>query len=260
MLPFHSTEENLKRKEQNMSANLLLHCGSSAVDRDVLNCVPTPDATDTWQPIPHIELLDTVEGVLGSAGLHVTQEAHGVTHDGNRYFGLLEVANGHDDSEYARVLGVRNSHDKRFPAGVCAGSQVLVCDNLCFSGEITVARKHTRFVLRDLPLLVHDAIGRLLGAWKRQDERISAYKGKRLGNAGAHDLTIGALDAGVVSASRIPEVIKEWREPSHEAFRPRNVWSWFNSVTEALKGGNVQTLPKKTQALHALCDARVGLN
>jgi len=205
-------------------------------------------------------LLKTVEGVLGTSGLRVAQEAHGVTHDGARYFGLLEVANGHDDTEYTRVLGVRNSHDKRFPAGVCAGSQVLVCDNLCFDGEITVARKHTRFVLRDLPYLVREAIGRLLGAWKHQDERISAYKEKRLTDTGAHDLTIGALDSGVISASRIPDVIREWREPSHDAFRPRNVWSWFNSVTEALKGGNIQALPKKTQALHALCDARVGLN
>ena len=243
-----------------MSANLLLHCGASAVDRDTLACLPTPASTPTWQPIPHVGLLETVEGVLGTAGLRVAQEAHGVTHDGARYFGLLEVANGHDDTEYTRVLGVRNSHDKRFPAGVCAGSQVLVCDNLCFDGEITVARKHTRFVLRDLPYLVREAIGRLLGSWKHQDERISAYKEKRLTDTGAHDLTIGALDSGVISASRIPDVIKEWRVPSHDAFRPRNVWSWFNSVTEALKGGNIQTLPKKTQALHALCDACVGLN
>jgi hypothetical protein len=220
----------------------------------------TPRPTSTWQPIPHIALLETVEAMLDESGLAIAQQAHGITHDGSRYFGLLEVANGHDDTEYARVLGVRNSHDKRFSAGVCAGSQVLVCDNLCFSGEITVARKHTRFVLRDLPYLVREAIGRLLGAWQHQDERISAYKGKRLTNTGAHDLTIGALDAGVISASRIPAVVKEWREPSHEAFRPRNVWSFFNSCTEALKDGNIQTLPRKTEALHALCDARVGLN
>ena len=243
-----------------MPANLLLHCGASAVDRGVLANVPTPDPTDTWQPIPHIQLLETVEGALRASGLHVANQAHGVTHDGNRYFGLLEVANGHDDTEYARVLGVRNSHDKRFPAGVCAGSQVLVCDNLCFSGEMTVARKHTRFVLRDLPYLVREAMGRLLGAWKRQDDRIGAYEAKRLTDAGAHDLTISALDAGVISASRIPDVIQEWREPRHEVFRPRNVWSWMNAVTEALKGGNIQTLPKRTESLHALCDARVGLN
>jgi len=252
---------NSKHKEKTMPANLLLHCGASAVGRDTLAVVPTPQATPPWQPIPHIDLLETVEGVLDSAGLRVAQAAHGITHDGARYFGLLEVANGHDDTEYARVLGVRNSHDKRFPAGVCAGSQVLICDNLAFCTDgISVARKHTRFVLRDLPYLVREAIGRLLGAWKRQDDRISAYKERRVSDTGAHDLTIGALDAGVISASRIPDVIQEWRDPSHEAFRPRNVWSWFNSVTEALKGGNIQTLPKKTQALHALCDARVGLN
>jgi hypothetical protein len=28
---------------------------------------------------------------------------------------------------------------------------VFVCDNLAFSGEIKIARKHTRFIVRDLP-------------------------------------------------------------------------------------------------------------
>jgi len=230
------------------------------VSRDTLATTPTPDATKTWQPIPHVALLRTVEDMLGDAGLTVAQEAHGITHDGNRYFGLLEVANGHDDTEYARVVGLRNSSDQRFSCGVCAGAQVLVCDNLAFMGEVKVARKHTRFVLRDLPYLVSNAIGRLLDAWKRQDDRIAAYKQKRLSNAGAHDLTIGALDSGVICASGIPDLIQEWREPSHDDFRPRNVWSWFNAVTETLKGGNIQTLPKRTEALHNLCDARVGLN
>ncbi len=47
-----------------MPANLLLHCGASAVDRDALISVPTPESTATWQPIPHVGLLETVEDVL----------------------------------------------------------------------------------------------------------------------------------------------------------------------------------------------------
>ncbi len=58
----------------------------------------------------------------------------------------------------------------------------------------------------------------------------------RLSDAKAHDLTVRALDNGVICASRIPELLHEWREPRHEAFRPRTVWSWFNAATEILKG------------------------
>ena len=53
--------------------------------------------------------------------------------------------------DYCWVLGLRNSHDKTFPAGIVAGASVFVCDNLSFSGEIKFARKHTRFIVRDLP-------------------------------------------------------------------------------------------------------------
>jgi len=36
--------------------NLLLHCGAQAVDRHVVEHVPTPRATETWTPIPHLIL------------------------------------------------------------------------------------------------------------------------------------------------------------------------------------------------------------
>jgi hypothetical protein len=55
-------------------------------------------------------------------------------------------------------------------------------------------------------------------------------------------------------------VLHEWREPKHEKFDQRNVWSLFNSFTEALKDGNLAELPKRTEALHGLLDVAVGLN
>jgi hypothetical protein len=57
---------------------------------------------------------------------------------------------------------------------------VLVCDNLAFFGEIRVFRKHTVFVMRDLPYMVDTAVTRLNGAWADQDRRIAAYRNSRL--------------------------------------------------------------------------------
>lgn len=235
------------------NANLILHCGAHAVERSVLEATPTPPATSTWQPVPHIELLDTVETVLVDQGLTITNQAHGLTHDGNRYFGLMEVHNGNDNPEYVRVLGLRNSHDKCLPAGVCAGSSVMVCDNLSFSGEIKISRKHTTFIMRDLPDLVKETVAHLVATWSELDNQIQRYKAQRLSDRSAHDLTIRAMDDGVFCASKIPEVIHEWREPRHATFLPRTVWSWFNAVTEIVKG-NLAVLPSRTQALHRLCD------
>lgn len=218
----------------------------------------TPEPTRSWQPIPHLQLIRNVQKTLETSNLAIGTQAHSLTRDGQRYFGLMEV---HADStirDYCWVLGLRNSHDKIFPAGIVAGASVFLCDNLSFSGEVKFARKHTRFIDRDLPQLVERAIGRLVEKWHHQDTRIAAYKDRVLTDAQAHDLVIRAADVDVCCNRLIPSVLKEWRKPRHEAFRPRTVWSFFNSFTEALKG-NLGELPKRTEALHGLLDVAAGM-
>ncbi len=234
--------------------NLMLHCGAHQVDREVIEMAVTPDATDSWHPIPHKELIDRVSRVITSSGLLIVQEAHGLTHDNNRYFGMLQVANGQNADDYGLVLGIRNSHDKTFPAALCLGAGVFVCDNLSFSGEVTLARRHTRFIMRDLPQVIHRAVGMLTDHRLKQDQRIAAYKEKSIDDFAAHDIVINALDCQAVPSTKIPYVLKEWREPAHEDFRPRTAWSLFNAFTEVLKGDMRKTLPR-TQALHGLMDS-----
>ncbi|RRJ94317.1 DUF932 domain-containing protein [Opitutaceae bacterium TAV4] len=241
-----------------MKCNLLLHCGGAAVERTALREIHTPLSTPTWTPIPHLRFVEQVERALVSARLTIVNQAHALSHGGDRYFGLIQVQNGSQHSDYAWVLGLRNSHDKRFPAGLVAGSQVFICDNLAFHGEVQIARKHTRFINRDLHMLTERAIGQLVDRWHTQDERIARYRDVCIGNTEAHDLMIRAVDSGVCPVTTLPKVLEKWREPDHEAFRPRNIWSLFNGFTEALKG-NLPMLPARTQALHGLMDGYVGL-
>jgi len=151
--------------------NLILHCGAASTSRNVVKSTVTPKPTATWTPIPHIGLIEEVERALKANGLKIANQAHSLTHDKARYFGLMEIHNGVSHADYAYVLGLRNSHDKRFPAGLVAGASVFVCDNLSFNGEIKIARKHTRFILRDIPSLTQDAIGRLMERWHHQPRR-----------------------------------------------------------------------------------------
>jgi len=102
-------------------SNLILHCGAHSKSRNVVKRVPTPKGTATWTPIPHILLIEEVERALKTNGLTIANQAHSLTHDQSRYFGLMEVRNGKSHEDYAYVLGLRNSHDKRFPAGIVAG-------------------------------------------------------------------------------------------------------------------------------------------
>jgi hypothetical protein len=240
-------------------SNLMLHCGANAADREQISKVLTPARTDSWVPVPHDRLLRGVQESLERAGLHTVSEAHGLTRDGNRYFGLLHVANGTDDGDFGLVVGIRNSHDKSFPAALALGATVFVCDNLSFSGEVKLARKHTAHIERDLPQLVDRAVGLLGGLRQTQEQRFLAYRQHELTDSHAHDLVVQALDAQVVPVTKIPEVLQEWREPRHsEVQEGRTAWRLFNAFTEILKG-RLDVLPARTQALHGLLDAACGV-
>ncbi len=240
------------------SCNLILHCGADAVERDALKAVRTPVATATWQPVPHLRLVEQVERALAASHLTIVNQAHALSHRGDRYFGLIQLDNGAPDQGRGLLLGLRNSHDKKFPAGIVAGAAVFVCDNLSFSGEVQLARKHTRFIERDLPQITESAIGQLFEHWSSQETRIARYQEVAIDDVAAHDLMIRAVDVGVLAASNLPKVISEWRKPKFPEFSPRNSWSFFNAVTEVLKG-NLSLLPRRTQALHGLMDSHVGL-
>jgi len=244
--------------QQRPRCNLILHCGAQAVPRMEVARVSTPRQTSSWQPLPHISLLEEVESAVRTTGLRVGNQVHSLTQDGARYFGLTEVHGPNDADDYALVLGLRNSHDKTFPVGLVAGASCFVCDNLSFSGEIRLTRKHTVHLQRDLPQLVASGVGKLMQLWGHQAQRIDAYKNYRIRDKSAHDLVIRAVDVGACTNRMIPAVIKEWREPSHPEFQDRTAWSLFNGFTEVLKG-NLPDLPKRTEVLHALFDTTVGL-
>jgi hypothetical protein len=239
--------------------DLLLHCGAHKVERTTLDLIATPPATETWFPIPHRSLLGQVENKLRNSGLEIVNEAHALTHDGNRYFGLLQVVSDEQSRDFALVLGIRNSHGQSFPAGLVVGASVFCCDNLSFSGEIRIDRKHTKFINRDLPQLVEAAVGRLADQRHKQELRFLTYQRTELSDSEAHDLVIQALDAQVLPVTKIPDVLDEWRHPRHPEFRAgKTAWRLFNSFTEIGKGA-LERLPRRTQALHGILDSHVGL-
>jgi len=248
--------------------NLILHCGGSVATRNQLAEIKTPSPEGRWHPIPHTELITQVESRLSEHGMRIVNESFGLANDGARMFGLMQVANGKNSDDYSWVAGLRNSHDKTFPAGLCVGSGVFVCDNLAFSSEIVFGRKHTTNILRDLPVLVGTAIGKLSESWTSQDKRIEAYKETELSKGDAANLLLDALSQDVINTRQILPAFQEWRKPRHEEFAERsNVWRLFNSVTEVLKptdgknkkGHYLFELPARTQRWHAICDSACGL-
>ena len=234
---------------------MMLHCGASAATRDEVFDAATPDATETHYPLPHGALIEVIETHVRASGFEIATEEYGLWKEGARMFGVWGLTNGQDEhSDFQLVMGVRNSHDKAFSAGLAVGSRVFVCDNLAFSAEIVIARKHTRFISRDLDRMVAEAAGKIAQARISQAQRIEAYKTTELDDAQVHDLIIRAVDAKVMANSYIAKVLGQWRESAHEEFQARTAWSLFNGFTEVFKQTNPLDLTSRSVRLHGLLD------
>jgi len=234
----------------------MLHTGANAATRDDGFDAATPDATDTHFPVPHAAMIEVIEKHVMASGFTIAQEEYGLWKDGARMFGVWGLQNGtaveHED--FQLVMGVRNSHDKAFSAGMAVGSRVFVCDNLAFSAEIVIARKHTRFIMRDLDKMVAEASGKIAQARISQAQRIEAYKATELEDAQVHDLLIRSVDSQVMANSYIAKVLEQWRNSEYEEFHARTAWSLFNSYTEVFKQTNPLDLTARSVRLHGLLD------
>lgn len=237
--------------------NLTLHCGGHAVESTAVQAVQTPMPSESWMPISHFSLVERLREIVGNAGLTIQNESHALARGGLRYFGLFQVTgipNFASGDTIGTVIGLRNSHDKSFPAGICAGSAPFVCDNLAFHNEIKIARRHTKFIMRDLPTLLAGAFGKLLNTWGNHSRRIEAYQSRTIGDVEAHDLLARAYRCGAVSKTALADFLDQWHNPEHEEWSvERNLWGLHNAFTNVMRG-NVIALPKRSDALHGLLD------
>ena len=241
--------------------NLCLHCGGYKTDLATVEKVATPAPLNRWHPIAHIDLHHCIEKAVASLNLTIVSQVHALARNGNHYFGLYQVQNGHANEEMGLVIGTRNSHDKTFVAGLAAGDGVFACDNLAFWAEVVLGRVHTTNIMRDLPGICNKAVGMLAERWTGMEQRVATYKQHLLSDVEAHDFIIRAVDAGALTTTAIPTVLKDWRTPTHPEFAEgRTAWRLRNAFTESYKAfENPAILTRRSQIMGGMMDATCGL-
>lgn len=238
------------------TAILSLHRGAKTVTEEELTAYKAPEPEGRWYPLSHSRVLTVVKQTLDEAGFSVGRQQLGVMRDGSRFFGTLDLKTPISEG-VALTVGVRNSVDKSFPLGFCAGSRVFVCDNLAFSAELLVKRKHTIFGERDFIRRIAEAVASLNGFREQEAEKIDRLKGFELSPELAEALMLRAYERGIVGARDLPRVIRLWREPLHDEFRVSTAWSLLNTFTDAMRERSVkqpQDFAVSTMRLGALLD------
>lgn len=231
---------------------LMLHCGAEEIDYDSLRDLHTPPATKSHVPIAHASVVDMLKHSLDYYGHEVTEEHHGVTKDGDRYFGLLSLKSAYGNYEDTVVL--RNSHDKKFPVSIGSGGRVFCCDNLSFHAEHVIRRRHTLNLVRDMPMMIHQAVEPLNQQRANQAQTFERYQQQMLTDESADHAILNMWRENVITPRRIPEVVKQWDDPQFEDWGAEpTAWRLFNSVTFVL-AGRITENPQVTRRLHNVID------
>jgi hypothetical protein len=217
-----------------MNGTLINHRGAQEVTLDQLSTIEAPPPTATWFPVSHIDVYEAVNHTLTSAGYEIRRQVFSLAKDDHRFFGVLDLTSTITEG-ISLSVGIRNSTDKSFPIGMAVGSRVFVCDNLSFHGEIVIAKKHTRFGETRYREGIAAAVGRLDSYRQTQADWIGGLQQRPLAPEQADSLILRAYETELISTRLLPDVIKEWRQPEHEAFQPRNAWSLWNAFTSALR-------------------------
>src|SRR5262245_20414580 len=155
-----------------MSGRLVAHSGAQYIDREGLKALETPQATETWTPIPHYDLVTALEGQLKARGIAIVKEQFAVQQA--KLFGVIDT-DYRVTEEGGAAIGIRTSSDKRLALLPAIGSRIFICDNMAFHGDlIALKRKHTANL--DLHAEFATGIGRYVQGYAKLHENIDWWK------------------------------------------------------------------------------------
>ncbi|MBO0695600.1 MAG: DUF932 domain-containing protein [Verrucomicrobia bacterium] len=227
---------------------LIAHCGARKLTREELVALPVPEATNTFKPIPHVEVVNALVETLNFRHIAVVREEFAVSENGMRMFGVLDLEAGFDGARFS--LGLRNSNDKSLRLAMTCGYRVFVCDNLAFQGEFTpVLAKHSKnFQMIDSLTI---GVDRMQRNFKPMVAQVEAWQRSQISETAAKGIIYDAFIKGELDVPRhlARSVHQHYFEPPHEEFSPRTFWSLSNAFTEALKALDDATFFKATAKL-----------
>ena len=186
-------------------SDLTLHCGAYKVDKHEVLETQAPAPTRTHFPINHSVLIEEAENLIHKAGYMIQSEAHALSHENNRYFGMYELKSTIQTvDDYNPVTGLRNAHDKEFAAGLVCGKAVFVCDNLSFDGDYRFTRKHTKNGESETLQGMAEVFAQLPAFEAKLKERVDLYKNTMV----PRDISKFIIECAVLRSCDLLEIVQ----------------------------------------------------
>lgn len=240
-----------------MTNQLLTQCGSRRCSLEQLLTIPEPEKTKSYTPLNHYDFAVNILTIASELlkGYRFDGDSYALSSDGQKMFGVITYRkiNPGPNEELKVAIGIRNSYNKTMSAGLVLGSTVLVCDNLVFSGDIKVMRKHQG---EDMHEDLHDQI--VTAIYKSQhnfhqiSQDVEAMKNRTMNQKEKYEYLGLLTGEGILSPTQSSAAYKELWNPSHEEFDVDTLWAGYNCATEALKSSPVHQIIQRHSGLHKL--------
>ncbi len=234
---------------------MVLHRGGQLVAKQELDLIAIPEETDSYVPVSHYHLADKILTVSQDllTDFTLVGESYAIARQGQQLFALLQFKREH--SEIGLSVAFRNSYDRSMSVGLAIGASVFICDNLALHGEIAVMKKHTKGVWNTLEDIAITTLYKAQHNFEKVVTDAQRLKGIPIDNREAFQLMGLLYGRDIVSPRQLPVIRDEWLKPSHEEFKGRNKWNFFNAVTEALKSTPpISIMEKHVKAYREIVD------
>jgi hypothetical protein len=215
---------------------LFLHKGAREVTVEQLEGLPTPEETRTYKPVPHAQLVRLVKRVAErNLPMTLHQEQYGLTKDNLRLFGVHTYkVDGYENEGLS--VAFRQGLDRKMPVQGCAGQQTFICDNMAISGGLMHLRRHTGPDIEGaVEHLFNEITGGSVERFKHITMQTDTMRDIPVDDDRAWELT-GLLEGhGVITPKAKKIILHDWNVPRFREFSGRNLYSYYNCVTQGLK-------------------------
>ena len=231
-------------------STFMTHKPSSILD---VQTVQVPDATSTYEPVPHIEVYNMTKDIMEEHNPHMIlkKTEFGLQMNGELMFGMMQYSyNGIKGDEIGINVGITNSYNKMIPVKVGIGSYVFVCENGMFNADIVYSRKHTVHIWDELEESISRLVIKADDIQDKMDDERRMLKCFNISQEEGYE-KLGLLSGtDILSPNMYQKALKDWKNPRHEEFADRNVWSLYNCATEALKRTHIGDIMEQHSKLH----------
>jgi len=224
-------------------------------DRATVMAVPTPQFTATWHPIAHGDVLRAVYEAINLNELNLTNESHCLTRNGNNLFSTFTI----DGAELPTIpgsryqLGLRNSLNKQMAIGLVAGTNIVVCSNMMFSGQYLTFRKHTgRLDLNEVYFMAAKAVAQSIGKMANLANWQENLKQTSLPTNHLKQLTFDVMTTGGMAPSKLKAFLDMHK--AETKLNGETVYSWHGACTRACREDSLLSIASKTPIINSIAD------